>query len=288
MIHTKEAFVLQRYKETGKNAVLTLLTAEGSIQRIKIHGIYESHHRSRIITEPGVLGEFTYYEKGDSVASCKEFSVTNSFEHIRATYQGLLLVSALIDLTGTIGTKEKRPSLFFLLKGSILWLNENASRSFAGRTNHENSIPQISTIAKPYPPDRIYLILFLFFKTRILLIEGLVGDLDHCSSCQEPIEDACFIIPGELSFHCKKCKPEKASKKDFLLLNLFEYAIHMKFRSFLPEALRTYAPLSDPEPEPGMNPRDPYLELNLHLDQILESYTGRSFHLFQKNYDQFS
>ncbi len=200
MLVTKEGVVLSRRRKGEADAVISLLTEEGELLQVCIHGILATKKRNIFTSEPGSLISATFYMHGeDSIQSCKEASLTDRFSGIKESYESLTVTAYILDLVLAFSAGEKDPALYKLILSALKRLSE-ILQADPGRIK-----------------DRLFLKLYiLFFKIRLLSISGLTGYSERTSEIPEPVS------PDELDRLTD-------NKSDFLK----ESALRYRFRDFM-------------------------------------------------------
>jgi DNA repair protein RecO len=215
MLKSEEGIVLSRKKSGEADLEITLLSSEGSLMRVKMHGLRASRHRSQLLGEPGSLIKILLYENrrdGAVHRSMKEGELLDRHEELKGEYEKTVLLARLLRIAEQSATPEPHPDLYRLLLGAI---------RFRGR--------EFDTLGGGGLDDELFVD---FYIIRILKISGLLGDPTICSSCGRDLEKRAHWAVPEPFFYCDACS-EKANRNDFLHSRLISLAERIKFGAFV-------------------------------------------------------
>lgn len=223
MLNTVRGFVLRRHRVADADVAFDVLTDSGALFRLRAHGILSSRKRSGLITEPGALVEAVFYAHDDRGGSLKEGRVIDRFEEAKAGYQGILVVSHLLELCSRSVQGVEGDGLFTLLSGALEELRTHPAASADGA------------------PVRH---LLGFVRVRLARLLGVLSDPAHCTTCGEPLARAAAWMMPEVAFQCDRCS-EHANTTDAEFARLTDRASRERYSRFQDAVLSSHPLISD-------------------------------------------
>jgi recombinational DNA repair protein (RecF pathway) len=224
-----KGIILKKKEINEKDVIIDVLlyNSDNTYQRKKflIYGILKSKKRNPIIVEIANFVQIDYYDKKNiDILSIKEINLINRFYYLKNTYEKLLFLSQILELTyfASLSDNYSLKEIYILLYSALQYLDSYYHKE---QTYNKNLNSFIN--------DYFYLkeVLLLFFSFRLLKIMGYVGDLNHCSNCNKVMENKVKWQEG-LYFYCENCDPT-SNEIDFNCLKIFQIMQKNKFDIFL-------------------------------------------------------
>ena len=217
-LYKTQAIVLKKNIVKESDLIVQLLDIEGKKFDMRVFGVLASNKRSNLLWEAGTILSLEYYDSDlenqkatGKIATFKEGKILNNFKNtkIKFDYSQLCILSFLLELSYVCSLYGNNKKLFVLLKGAI---------------NEVDNITDSTTI----------LLFLIFFETRLLNILGLLGDLEHCSTCGKNIteEKEIFWTKSQVEFHCKNCN-SLADKNNVYMNKIITTAKNLKYIDYI-------------------------------------------------------
>lgn len=212
MLIRKTGIVLSKRQTGDADIIIEVLTEDGELVPIRIHGIRKSTRRSALIAEAASEIEVVYYSK-ESVSAHKEAVVKERFERIKSNYELLNFVALILKLARS-ATDFSVEGIYLLTLGTLQFLNGFEVK-----------------------PDRsLKTKLMCFYSARLLYGAGLMAESSTCSSCGNIIERQARWLAFsdsacEAAFECESCSLY-STEKDSRMANLLTLSTRLRFGSF--------------------------------------------------------
>ncbi|MCB1172504.1 MAG: DNA repair protein RecO [Leptospiraceae bacterium] len=208
-----QAIILARQSTAEGDLRLQALTQTGRKLQLKVHGLLKSRRRSQRQYTPGNLLNLHYYPASQGPASIEQSSVQKDRSSKLSSYQLLKRAGRLLELSAAFANEEEQEPLFLLLDGSLDHL-ANPEQGTADPTLIEQQL------------------LDIFFSLRLLKLQGLLGDLQHCSQCGQALGSDLQWLAPIAAFHCTDCAAEPRTENG-IYLRLLQQASRSRFQNFV-------------------------------------------------------
>ncbi|MFN3603895.1 MAG: DNA repair protein RecO [Leptonema sp. (in: bacteria)] len=219
---------IMRKTEVGEGDVILdtfLLDPESfyySRRKLKIFGILKSKKRNPVVVEIGnYISVSYYYKEALEICNIKEIDLIERFNEIKKKYETFYSFSKLIQITNTVAVSDKDLEEIYKLFYFAIYFLENYLKT----PNLE-----IQTILTSLNLN-FWDLFFLFYVIRLLKIIGYVGDLNHCSNCNQPIIKKAKW-QEKMYFFCSVCD-FTANQIDFFYKQMILLILQNKFIDFL-------------------------------------------------------
>lgn len=209
-IVTSTGIVLSRRKDRETDIVFDLMRENGSVVRLRAHGIVATKNRSGLIHEPGSKIQATYYDEDSRGGSLKEATLLDRREGLKESYTDMTLLSYVLEISRHASEGSPDPDLYRLLDGALETLNQE---------NKKRTVDD-------------FLSFIIFYKTRLMKVSGFLGETDRCSHCGAPLEGEAYLNRDELSFTCKNCEKD-ANHQDRIVADLLNRGSRLRYERFL-------------------------------------------------------
>ena len=193
MKETIEGIILNEinYSETSK--ILNILSKEHGYISVISKGSRTMKSKLRGISMKLVYANFTISYKEQGLSNLLEGCPINSFKNLLSNFNKLKISNRLVNITKNVLKENNDLNLFYLLKDSLLKINDNFDEE----------------------------LIEIIFETKLLSFIGVRPNFLECINCgNKNIITFDLSIPGSL---CENCYEEGYlfSKNTLKLLNLF-------------------------------------------------------------------
>jgi DNA repair protein RecO len=220
--------VLHTNKIGEADCISTILTKKSGKQKFLFKGLRKSKKRSQTSAEPGSIININYFEKNNKdYIIAREFSLEKYYPALRSSLQHLYSMFYILELTEkTTGFNNTEVNLYNIVFRAL------------------------DTLASTSHP----LLLLLQFQLHLMRFQGILPDLNICSSCKTDLSG--FYVSVELTVSCPKCTKDES----------FYFTPHL--HNIIGIAMKT------PHPDIDITAisQDDLITINFHLALIIEHY----------------
>jgi len=175
-----QGIVLHTNQIGEADSMSTILTKTSGKQKFLFKGLRKSRKRSQTSTEPGSIININYYEKDNrDYIIAREFTLEKYYPSLRSSLEHIYSMFYILELTEkTTGYNHKEVNLY-----NIVF----------------RALDTLSSSSHP-------LLLLLQFQIHLMRFQGILPDLNTCSTCGEKTSG--FHATIELSIYCSNCKKD--------------------------------------------------------------------------------
>lgn len=193
MVIDVEGIIINTKSYGDSSKIIDILTKEYGVIGVMAKGCKSLKSNLRSVTDKLTYANFTIYYKKDKLSILSEASIINNFSNIKKDIEKISYASFLIDLTNQVYKQCEDSSLYDLLIGALIKINDD------------------------FNP----LVLTNIIELKYLEYLGVMPSLDGCTICGS--KNVITLSSDKGGYLCKKCRTTEpiVSEKTIKLVRMY-------------------------------------------------------------------